>query len=432
MFFFSSAEETGVPAGWGRAARRESPLLPESAGARALLPQSRFSSKLLPGLPGGKGPKGPRPGGSGAAGAPRGSHRRSARLWARVSCPALPSGPEAGARGEKERDGERGCGRGDARGPRLGDSGTRGLGEGARKRQGAGRGARNASAPRRRTAPAPAGCATLRGRTGAAGPGQRRPGQGAARAGVGYLPGRRADWRAVSGGARGGRQGPCGARGTAAATEGHREEARHVEAPPAPAPARARRDEEEEGGAPRLRVGAGLRGSSPPGQRARPRPARRPSPHFRPRSAPAGTALRTRGSAPPPRPPARGSSRGRAGPRRAPRLSFGAGAGGRGPLPILRAGGGSPDPAERPWAPPETANPAALDSRAAGRETGAPGLLKTHPAPGRDPQTRPDLFFSVRESRKESHACHSRGTVVESPPTPGQWARLRRGSWARD
>lgn len=291
VFFFSSAEETGVPAGWGRAARRESPLLPESAGARALLPQSRFSSKLLPGLPGGKGPKGPRPGGSGAAGAPRGSHRRSARLWARVSCPALPSGPEAGARGEKERDGERGCGRGDARGPRLGDSGTRGLGEGARKRQGAGRGARNASAPRRRTAPAPAGCATLRGRTGAAGPGQRRPGQGAARAGVGYLPGRRADWRAVSGGARGGRQGPCGARGTAAATEGHREEARHVEAPPAPAPARARRDEEEEGGAPRLRVGAGLRGSSPPGQRARPRPARRPSPHFRPRSAPAGTAL---------------------------------------------------------------------------------------------------------------------------------------------
>lgn len=102
--------------GWGG---RAYPCLPAKRWrAGAPLPQSRFSSKLLPCLLVGRESQGPALRGRGAAGAPlvlppphrtaQGSRgRRTPWLCGRASCPALPSGPQAGERQEKERKRQR-------------------------------------------------------------------------------------------------------------------------------------------------------------------------------------------------------------------------------------------------------------------------------------------------------------------------------------
>lgn len=81
---------------------KECPRLPARHWrAGAPLPQSRSSSKLLPGSQRRESQ------GHRAARAllelPQASHCRTPRLCGRASCPALPSGPQAGARQERER-----------------------------------------------------------------------------------------------------------------------------------------------------------------------------------------------------------------------------------------------------------------------------------------------------------------------------------------
>lgn len=203
-------------AGWGGMGGRAYPCLPAKRWrAGAPLPQSRFSSKLLPCLLVGRESQGPALRGRGAAGAPlvlppphrtaQGSRgRRTPWLCGRASCPALPSGPQAGERQEKERKRQRtreGKGRRErqetrrrsknegGRGPRpLGrfstapaDSARRGLTERPAR---AGKGASGAECPP---------CGSW---------------EGAARGAAGYLPGAGAGARA--GGQRQSALGPAG------------------------------------------------------------------------------------------------------------------------------------------------------------------------------------------------------------------------------
>ena len=260
--------------GWGAAGV---PLPPRKALARRgafAAKQILFQTSPLP--PGGEGVSGPSP-------------ERPGRCWSSPSAPTAPRparlrAPAAAAplgfagervarlcqaalrresaRRKKERDRGRGRGRGDAR--------SRRLGEGARTREGAGRDPWAASAPRRRTAPAGGRLSAQPGPgRGHLGPSARPAGPGKelrAGAPVTFLalgPGR---GRAVSGRARSGRPGPCGAPGTAAAAEGHREEgASHVGAP-RPPPASERDEVGGAAAAGRAPAGGGDRrgGAAPP------------------------------------------------------------------------------------------------------------------------------------------------------------------------
>lgn len=226
--FSSQMKETCVCAGWGRNAL----ACPQGTGAQGHLCRK---ADLLPNF----------------SPAPRGGSlkatERPGRCWNSPKPPtAAPLGFAGGlvaqlcqaalrrerARREKERDGGRSRGRGDARGRRLGEA--------ARKREGAGRDRGAASAPLRRTAPGGAREGASRARRGHRGRVRAQPGQGRGHRcrGGGRLPSwAAAGARAVSGRVRSGRPGPCGAPGTAATAEGHGEEGASHGGAPRPPPA---------------------------------------------------------------------------------------------------------------------------------------------------------------------------------------------------
>lgn len=130
-------KEIRAGAGWGEVAAGVPPPA-KRWRTGAPLPQSGFSSKLLPWLLGEREPQGPPQRSRGAARAPPGPRAGlppSPHPWlcGRAICPALLSGPRGGGeRAKREKgDGGRGRARGDAAG--------RGLGPGAGQREGAGR-----------------------------------------------------------------------------------------------------------------------------------------------------------------------------------------------------------------------------------------------------------------------------------------------------
>ena len=98
--FSSQMKETCVCAGWGRNAL----ACLQGTGAQGHLCRK---ADLLPNFSPGSLGRGSQ--GHSAARAllelPQGSHCRTPRLCGRASCPALPSGPQAGARQERERKG---------------------------------------------------------------------------------------------------------------------------------------------------------------------------------------------------------------------------------------------------------------------------------------------------------------------------------------
>lgn len=200
-----------------------------------------------------------------------GSHcRRTPRLSGWASAPALLSGPQAGGRQERETE------------DRGGEGETRKAE--ATRREGAGRdsGARFSTAPEDSAPRGP----------GRGGLGRGRPGVGYARERGLPSPGRGAGGRrAVSGGARSGWPGPCGAPGTAAAAEGHREEGASHGGAPRPPPASERDDEGGAAAARRAPAGSGGGGDG----------AAPPSPL--PSAAPSPDAVRSQSLACNPRPP---------------------------------------------------------------------------------------------------------------------------------
>lgn len=225
-----------------------SPLAPEGVGNSG---PSHREARGAPGAPPGF-PLPPRAG--------WGSHcRRTPRLSGRASAPALLSGPQAGERQERETE------------DRGGEGETRKAE--ATRREGAGRdgGARFSTAPADSARPGRARAPR--------GPGWAGGGlEWGARGSVVYLPraGVLAGGRAVSGGARSGWPGPCGALGTAAAAEGHREEGASHGGAPRPPPASERDD--EGGAAATRRAPAGARGGGDGAAPPSPLPSAAPSP----------------------------------------------------------------------------------------------------------------------------------------------------------
>lgn len=281
---FSSADE-GDPrlCGLGRAGWvGVPPPPPKTLARRGALAAKQILFQTSPLAPEGVGNSGPsHREARGAAGAPpgfplppragrRSRCRRTPWLCGRASCPALLSGPQAGARQERERDTGHGRGRGDAQ-SRSKKEGGRGPGPRGPLQHRAG-----GQRPPRPSA-RPAGAGKGQAGQGAAWSGVRAgawvtfPGPGCGRAGA---------W-AVSGGARSGWPGPCGAPGTAAAAEGHGEEGASHGGAPRPPPASERDDE---GGAAAARrapgggagAGAGATEPRPPlhSQTLPPRPIR--------------------------------------------------------------------------------------------------------------------------------------------------------------